>query len=294
MTAAEPEGNVHPCATPRRLEAGLPEKIEQVSKPLKPLLKWAGGKRWLLPEITHRIGGTPNRLIEPFCGGAAVFFGLQPQSAVLGDANPNLIEAYQAVRDEPERVLVALAQWTNSEEEYYRVRSLQPASRAERAARFYYLCRHSFNGIYRVNRAGQFNVPYNHKVWREVVDEAAIREASIALSRARLVGGDFEASIEDAKAGDVVYCDPPYTVAHNNNGFIKYNEKIFSFADQERLAKAARDAACRGARVFISNADHPSVRELYSDAEISTIERHSIIGSRAEYRKIVTELLIEI
>lgn len=261
---------------------------------MKPLLKWPGGKRWLLPQLERCLPISSGRLIEPFCGGAALFFHAAPRLAVLADLNRELIEFYGVVQQNPRGLIANLSSLANDEETYYKVRGSNPSDEVQRAARFYYLCRLSFNGIYRVNLNGEFNVPYGYKISRPVFESEEISKASNLLKNCELKCQDFEITINKARKGDLVLADPPYTVAHNNNGFIKYNEKIFSFEDQERLAICARAAANRGATVLVTNADHDSIRELYQGDDVATIQRYSIIGSRAEYRKQVTELLIQV
>jgi DNA adenine methylase len=241
----------------------------------------------LLPE-------SPYRLVEPFCGGAALFFSVHPQSAVLGDCNKSLIATYEAVRDDPESVIKAMDRFENSETGYYAVRAQAPENASERAARFIFLCRFSFNGLYRVNRQGEFNVPYGYKTWRSVSDPESIREASEALQPAELTCSDFDATIGVCGPGDVIYADPPYTVAHSNNGFLKYNDRIFSFEDQERLSRSLKRAAKKGAQVFLSNADHESIRKLYAGSKVFVFERFSRISSSKEFRRKTTELVIKV
>jgi DNA adenine methylase len=260
-------------------------------QPIAPLLKWPGGKRglarYILPFVPRKFG----RYYEPFMGSGAVFFALRPRSATLSDANSDLVETYIQVRDHPENIIDILKCMPNTEEDYYRIRSLIPRSPSEKAARFMYLCTLAFNGIHRYNLKGQFNVPYGFKTHLRVCDEARIRAASERLSTATLQVSDFERAARLAKRGDLIYFDPPYTVAHNNNGFVKYNASIFSWSDQERLAEVANDARRRGCFVLVSNANHSCIRSLYPDFVVSTISRHSIIASRSEFRKPITECL---
>jgi len=259
---------------------------------LSPIVKWAGGKRWLAPILAQYAPRSDGRLIEPFCGGAAFFFASRPDKAMLADLNDDLINSYKAVRDKLPALLTVLHEFRNDEQSYYRIRAERPSNEVERAARTLYLCRLSFNGIYRVNLAGEFNVPYGHKTWRVAFDCPQLTAASHLFQRAEFLTQDFEATIATAVSGDTVYADPPYTVAHNNNGFLKYNERIFSFEDQRRLAKSARKAAERGARVVISNADHASIRDLYEGCTVFEVNRHSVIGAQPQYRKQISELLI--
>lgn len=258
---------------------------------IPPLIKWPGGKRALFESIAPHFPTTPKRYYEPFLGGGAVFFALQPKRSWLSDTNEELINLYRQVRDAPDDLIKILRTFKNSEEAYYQIRAQSFRSPKKRAARLMYLTTLSFNGIHRVNLQGQFNVPYGNKTYLDTCDESRIRTASRALASARLDVADFETATRKASAGDLVYFDPPYTVAHAHNGFVKYNERIFSWADQVRLAEHARDLVQRGCHVVISNADHPSVRTLYRDFTVKTIERFSRIAASSAHRKAITEAL---
>jgi DNA adenine methylase len=258
---------------------------------VRPLLKWPGGKRLLAKYILQLMPERYSRYIEPFVGGGAVYFALRPYRAVLGDSNSALINCYRQVRDYPEAVARFLGRMKNSEDCYYSIRKMHPRAPAAEAARLIYLTNLSFNGIYRLNADGDFNVPYGHRPERRPASPNHVRSASNALRAAALVCQDFEVTMTDANDGDVVYLDPPYTVAHSNNGFIRYNARLFSWSDQERLASAAARAVERGAFVIVSNADHNSVRSLYRTFTELQIERESTIASTKNKRKTVIECL---
>jgi DNA adenine methylase len=262
---------------------------------LQPFLKWPGGKRWLVANHSDWLVTAVGKHIEPFLGGAAVFFHLGPQASLLSDANEDLIETYCAIRDDPEGVFERLRRHhgQHCKSYYYWMRSSKPRTSATRAAKFLYLNRTCFNGLYRVNLNGEFNVPIGSKT-SVVFPTDDFSATSQLLSQAELVVGDFEKSIECAATGDFIYADPPYTVKHNLNGFVKYNENIFSWADQVRLARVLRDAAARGAHVMVSNADHPSVRELYDDHiwRCQSVSRYSRLASTPEHRRGTTELIV--
>jgi DNA adenine methylase len=257
----------------------------------KPILKWPGGKRSLAKSILALIPPEFNRYFEPFLGGGAVFFQLQPKRAFLADADLDLINCYTQVRDSPDKVIKRLAILKNTASDYYKIRAQEPRTEAARAARLIYLSTLAFNGIYRRNLAGKFNVPYGYKTHLDPCDRERIREASAVLAKTSLRCCDFEAAVRNARDGDVVYLDPPYTVAHQNNGFVKYNAKIFSWSDQERLARVARDLCARGCTVIVSNADHPSIVNLYLDFKIIRVARPSNISAKASSRISVTECL---
>jgi len=256
-----------------------------------PFLKWPGGKRALLKHLLPLLPKDFDRYYEPFLGGGALFFALQPTKAILSDNNVELINCYIMVRDFPEETISHLATLKNSKEDYYRIRDEVPKNDVARAARFIYLSALSFNAIHRVNLEGKFNVPYNNKSHLQPGDPGKIREASVTLQSAELQHADFSGPLSAAKAGDVVYLDPPYTVAHGNNGFVKYNAKVFSWSDQVRLAETARILAENGCSVFVSNADHPSIVTLYSGFRLERITRNSIIAAARTSRREVTECI---
>jgi DNA adenine methylase len=267
------------------------------NSPLIPFIKWPGGKRWAAARIAKFI--TPHLFgtyFEPFLGSGALFFHMRPKRPVLADINRELVSTYKAVRDDPVRVARILRRHAVTSETYYRLRRSEPVTPAARAARFLYLNRTAFGGIYRLNLSGEFNVPYGggartpELLWKTGLLEVA----SKALRSARLKVSDFEPIIDSAGTGDVVYCDPTYTVAHDNNGFIRYNERNFSWADQERLADAAFRAAGRGAMVIITNAHHASIKQLYRGASFETLSRLSAVTPHPELRRSVEELLIRI
>lgn len=267
------------------------KRSETVETKNPPLLKWPGGKRTLVNVISKFMPSHFNRYFEPFFGGGALFFALQPAKAFLSDKNAELILAYSQVRDHPGAVIKELQKLRNSEAEYYRVRASQPRADAARAARLIYLITLAFNGIYRVNLKGEFNVPYGQKVHLEPCDEGRIRRASNLLKNAVVKNEDFEVALSSARKGDLIYLDPPYTVAHSNNGFVKYNAKIFSWDDQIRLARLAKQLANKGCTVIVSNADHFSIRELYEGFGAAVVERNSVIAASSDYRARITECI---
>jgi DNA adenine methylase len=260
-----------------------------------PFLKWAGGKRWLFtPEFVQSIPSFA-RYVEPFLGGGAGFFALEPTRALLSDINEELIELYRVVRDYPGELIVALDhhQAAHSEGHFYRTRSERPKSRIARAARTLYLNRTCWNGLYRLNRRGAFNVPIGTKT-AVALPSDNFHQASAFLQSADIVVSDFEFAIDKAGEGDLLFVDPPYTVKHNMNGFVKYNETIFSWSDQLRLKDALVRASRRGASIIITNADHHSVRELYSGfGQQVSLERASIISGKSTGRSLISELMVK-
>lgn len=256
-----------------------------------PLLKWPGGKRTLVSSIGPLLPQAFGRYFEPFLGGAALFFATQPRQAVLSDNNPELINCYVQVRDAPERVIEYLSEMPNTSETYYRIRASLPTNVAERAARLIFLTTLSFNGIYRTNLRGEFNVPYGRKTHLNPCVPSHIRNVSNVLRTAELICGDFETSVGRATAGDAIYFDPPYTVTHSKNGFVKYNEQIFTWQDQVRLAKAAHRLVDKGCAVIVSNADHPSVADLYRRFRRQIVRRYSVMAAASRFRREITEAI---
>lgn len=260
---------------------------------VEPFLKWAGGKRWAIPTLLAELPEEYGTYVEPFLGGGSLFFAVQPRKAILADVNAELINAYRMVGqkgDELERWLRWL-QRHHSKELYYRIRSRTGGGDFWAALRFIYLNRTCWNGLYRVNLRGEFNVPIGSKDLIEYRD--GLGAQAKALARAHLQSCDFEVILRKAKSGDFAYVDPPYTVRHNNNGFIKYNEKIFSWSDQERLRDEVKRASDKGVKVLVSNAAHDSVRELYHEVgTIIEIERSSVLAASALYRRREKEILV--
>lgn len=260
----------------------------------EPFLKWPGGKRWLADKLEGLLPASYERYIEPFLGGGAVFFHLAPRKAILSDSNGELINAYRCIRDHAEEIdrRLALLQKRHSAALYYRIRKTLPGDTIERAVRFIYLNRTCFNGIYRVNLRGQFNVPVGTKDLVEY-PQGYLEAIANTLQGVRLKESDFEKAIDRAAVGDFVYVDPPYTVMHNNNNFVKYNSNLFSWKDQVRLAGAIKRATERGAAVMLSNANHKSVRSLYKGfGHHLKVSRASVLAAHACHRRQTTELVV--
>jgi DNA adenine methylase len=258
-------------------------------------LRWAGGKRWLLPKIRQLVGDRDvHAYHEPFLGGASIFLGLPEFStAYLRDTNAELIAAFRAIRARPVKVAKLVAAFANDSETYYKVRVSAPTDRFERAARFIYLNHTSFNGIYRVNLNGVYNVPFGNRRSPQIPTAEHLKRVAQRLERATLDVGDFADCLKRVEEGDLVFLDPPYTVAHNNNGFIKYNQKLFRFEDQERLSTLIDEIRQRGAYYILANAAHPSIAKLFTrtwNNRIETSRRNSIGGVNAQ-RGSATEYL---
>lgn len=273
--------------------------MSQMSSPntrgLRPLLKWPGGKRWLAPSMMSALGlSGQRRLVEPFVGGGALFFATCPREAVLGDTNGDLIACYRALRDTPTPIIDELLHMPIDRSTYSNVAACKPRSDVERAVRVIYLNRTAFAGIWRVNLRGQFNVPFGCKPETRLPDADTITNISAALQSARLYTGDFDVGLAVTCDADFIYCDPPYTVSHNNNGFIRYNERIFGWADQMRLATSAIAQAQADRHIVISNAAHADVLNLYPRRLFARaiITRRSDLSARVIHRGDRQEALI--
>jgi DNA adenine methylase len=264
-----------------------------------PFIKWVGGKRQLLPTILdvtpRKVSGTYH---EPFIGGGAVFFALFAEGrirrAVLSDVNRELIDAYTSVRDQPEELISALREHRNEKAHYYRVRAteVERLSAVERAARFIFLNRCGYNGLYRVNASGKFNVPFGRYANPTICDAHNLRAASRALREVELRCGDFGAVAEAGKR-DFVYFDPPYVPLTRTASFTSYASGGFGPAEQVRLRDLALRLKKRGVRVLLSNSAAPVVHELYGDGfEKKAVHARRMVNCRPSGRGGVRELLI--
>jgi DNA adenine methylase len=262
---------------------------------VQPFLKWPGGKRWLITNHSALLPTKYGRYIEPFLGSGCVFFHLRPQRALLGDINGELIDVYRALKSDPFGVEEALGEHelNHCNGYYYWVRDSLPDSLRRKAARFIYLNRTCFNGIYRVNREGQFNVPIGTRK-TIVFDEDDFEGVSMTLRGAVLRVSDFEKLIDKAVRADFVFADPPYTVTHNNNAFVRYNERLFSWKDQLRLAQALRRARDRGVQVVSTNACHPTLKDLYLglDFQVRAVRRFCSMAADSVHRNSFEEMMI--
>jgi DNA adenine methylase len=261
---------------------------------VQPFLKWAGGKRWLYLAYTFLFPKDFERYIEPFLGGASIFFALSPARAMLSDANVRLIECYAQMRDNRAALYAAMLrhQRSHSDAYYYEIRGRNYRKSLSRAAQFLYLNRTCWNGLYRVNLKGEFNVPRGTK--NSVLFEGEDFQAyATALAGTTLKCCDFENALNNAKQGDFVFIDPPYTAKHNYNGFKKYNEKIFSWSDQIRLRDAVVLAAERGAYILLCNAHHNDILNLYNGlGSQHVLRRKSVIAGDSTFRSDTTEIAI--
>jgi DNA adenine methylase len=270
---------------------------------LQPFLKWAGGKRQLLPEIRKYIPKRRKLYFEPFIGAAAVLFDVQPQAAVINDANSELVNCYRMIKRDPEALIAKLREHKNEKKYYYHLRQLDRdpgfvrLSDVERAARIIYLNKTCYNGLFRVNSQGQFNVPFGNYANPNIVDEVVIRAVSRYLNEAHveISNDDFAASVNGAGRGDFVYLDPPYDPVSDTSSFTGYNLSSFDKNEQRRLKTVCDDLSRRGCKVLLSNSATEFIRDLYDEPARYTIvevEANRNINSVATGRGKISELLI--
>lgn len=269
--------------------SGFPDTNDSWSDPL---LRWAGSKRQLLPQLLSCVPSTYSRYIEPFAGSGCLFFALRPETAVLGDINSALIETYQEIRAHPRLVSRAVQSFRNTLADYYRVRRMDPRllGATDRAARFVYLNRHCFNGVYRVNRLGQFNVPRGTKTGSPPPERAFVR-CSIALRQAELRSTDYLRCISDVGQGDFVYLDPPYASRRRNT----HGEYGYGCFDESRLPEfmAALTAIDRAGATFLASyCAHSSFAKLPTGWCCARLRVKRHVAGFAQHRKTVREILV--
>ncbi|MGI6743044.1 MAG: DNA adenine methylase [Eubacteriales bacterium] len=269
---------------------------------LSPILKWVGGKRQLLDEIIPLIPKKITSYVEPFVGGGAVLFDLQPKKAIINDLNEELINVYRVVKENPDELLSLLEKHDelNSEEYYYAIRKLDrkddynSMSDVGKAARIIYLNKTCFNGLFRVNQAGQFNSPYGRYKNPNIVNKPAILAMSKYFNNndIKILNGDYKQALKNLRKGAFVYFDPPYLPVSTSSSFTGYTENGFSFKEQEELKKECDKLNDRGIRFLLSNSEHPSIRELYKNYDIITVKARRSINSMGDKRGEINEVLV--
>jgi DNA adenine methylase len=271
----------------------------------QPFLKWAGGKGQLLDQYEAYFPQTPLRgYYEPFVGSGAVFFRLRERGLFetygLSDLNAELLTCYRVVRDHVEDLITRLREHKarHSREYYYALRSRDrapswpDASPVERAARLIYLNKTCYNGLWRVNQQGYFNVPMGRYANPDIANQDRLLAASHALQGVELAVSDFETMTEKARSGDFVYFDPPYHPLSRTASFTSYAREDFGEDEQRQLAHAFAELDRRGCRVMLSNSDTPFVRELYQDFRIETVTARRAINSAKGKRGAITEVVV--
>ena len=282
--------------TLRRTEAA--RQARRVVAPVSPIVKWAGGKSKILGPLLDRRPTAFRRYFEPFLGGGAVFFRLRPRRAALSDLNPDLMNTYRCVAWHVEAVIRRLRahQRNHGQDYYYAVRERWNQGRVRsdvgRAAAFIYMNKTCFNGLYRVNQRGHFNVPIGRYTDPPICEAEKLRAAARILQRAELATGHFTDRVASAGPGDFVYFDPPYDPLTRTANFTSYTPGSFTEADQYELAQVVGDLTDRGAHVMLSSSDTPYVRKLYRGFKIDRVAVARAINSRASARGAVPELII--
>jgi DNA adenine methylase len=261
---------------------------QTIAVPAKPILKWAGGKTQMLGDLLPKVPPSYGRYIEPFFGGGAMFFALQPERAIIADSNPELINLYRQVSEHVEDVIYQLKKYENTPEMFYKVRGQDwtMLPEAEAAARTIFLNKTCYNGLYRVNKKGQFNVPFGKYKNPKICDEDGLRAASNALKKAEIVCGDYLIVLERyAQPGDFVFLDPPYLPISEYSDFKRYTKEQFYEEDHVELAKMVMTLHERGCHIVLTNSNHPLVHELYAPFTIDVIQTKRHISCNDSTRK---------
>ena len=262
--------------------------------PVKPFLKWAGGKQQLLSELHRRKPARFARYFEPFLGGGALFFALRPNMATLSDVNTELITCYEAVRSDVEAVIAELGKHRNALDHFLEVRAQNPdsLSRAQRAARLIFLNRTCYNGLYRVNRRGEFNTPFGRYSNPTICNSAALRAASVALRNAVLHAQDYREVLIKARRGDFVYFDPPYLPLSQYSDFKRYSQVPFGEVQHEELRLVFDELTSRGCFVMLSNSTAARAHTLYEDYFVHLVPAKRLINKNATRRSPVIEMIV--
>ena len=259
----------------------------------QPLIKWAGGKRWLARKLYPEINKINfDRYLEPFFGGGALFFALTIKESIIADNNSELMNFYTCVASEHIKLFKALSKISPSKEKYYYYRNLyQPTTPIAKAIRFYFLISNSWNGLYRVNRNGEFNVPYSYKNRKSILSLDEFEEKSEKLKGSKILTQDFEETINMSSHSDLIFADPPY-FSKKNNTFTKYNPAVFNDKDQSRLARALICAEKRGASWILTNGSLEQISNHFIGYDIFRVPRFSIIAAKKTARKPINEYVV--
>lgn len=275
------------------------------NKLVLPILKWVGGKRQLLPEIRKRIPSNYSKYYEPFVGGGAVLFDLQPKKATINDVNEELINLYNVVKNNVEELIEDLAKHENTEEYFYDIRALdrdsdkyKKMSNIERASRIHYLNKTCYNGLFRVNLAGQFNAPFGKYKKPNIKNEITLRATSKFFneSKVEIKNCDFEEALKGIRKGAFVYFDPPYEPISDTSNFTGYSKGGFNREEQIRLKKLCDKLDARGIKFLLSNSSSEFIMQLYrenSNYKIELIKAKRSINSKGNKRGEIDEILVK-
>lgn len=272
--------------------------LEQLKSETYPIVKWVGGKRQLMFELIKNMPKSYNRYFEPFIGGGALFFELQPEQAYISDMNEELINLYSVVRDNVYELIKDLSKHEVSKEYFLEIRNIDRTeqytelSDVERASRFIYLNRTCFNGMYRVNSQGQFNVPFGHYKNPRIIDENNLLNCSELLKKTEIKCADFSEILTKVKKGDLVYFDPPYVPLNDTSSFTSYTKDGFDINMQFKLRDVCDELDNKGVKFMLSNSDTNLVNELYVNYEIKKVFASRQINANADGRGKITEVLV--
>lgn len=271
------------------------------NKLVAPVVKWVGGKRQLLDKITPMFPKRVTTYCEPFLGGGAVLFAVQPKNAIINDLNADLMLVYEVIRDDVETLIAELEKHENTSEYFYKLRDLdrdkasyQSMSKIEKASRIIYLNKTCYNGLFRVNAAGEFNSPFGHYKNPSIVNAPVLRAVSkyLAASNIQLFSEDFETTLQRIPRGGFVYLDPPYDPVSDTASFTGYNSGGFSKEDQVRLKQCCDALSQRGVKFLLSNSATKFIRDLYKDYTVTIVHAKRAINSDASKRGAIEEVLI--
>ena len=264
-----------------------------------PFLKWAGGKRQLIPQMAKYFPKNYNKYIEPFIGGGAVFFHLLPEISIISDNNPDLINCYKVIKEDVENLIKSLRKHKYEKDYYYKVRALDrdrnifaELSDVEKASRTIYLNKSGYNGLYRVNSKGFFNVPFGRHRNPKICDDENLRNVSRALRNVEIYLGSFELCLNFAKKGDFVYLDPPYHPLSETALFTSYTKSNFDKTSQKKLFEVFKELDKKGCYIILNNSYSDFILDLYKDYRIVTLKAKRNINSISQKRGLIDEVLI--
>ncbi len=273
--------------------------LEKLKSETYPIVKWVGGKRQLMFELLKNMPQCYNRYFEPFIGGGALFFELQPENAYISDMNEELINLYSVVRDSVDELIEDLNKHEVSKEYFLKIRNLDRTveysklSNVERASRFIYLNRTCFNGMYRVNSKGEFNVPFGNYKNPRIIDENNLLNCSELLKNTEIKCADFSEILNKVQKGDFVYFDPPYVPLNETSNFTSYTKDGFDIDMQFKLRDVCNELDSMGVKFMLSNSDTKLVNELYANYEIKKVFASRQINANADGRGKITEVLVK-
>lgn len=269
-----------------------------MQQPARPIIKWAGGKRQLLPELLKRMPLSYNKYFEPFIGGGALFFELSPSNAYISDINPELVNLYRVVRDNVEELIADLSSHENSLEYFTQIREIDRDStystlcKVKRASRFIYLNKTCFNGLYRVNKKGYFNVPFGQYSNPKFLDRDALYAASSSLQNVQIECASFENILNYVSTGDFVYLDPPYIPLSTTASFTSYAKEDFGMNEQIALKELCDKLNALGVNFMLSNSDTEQSNELYKNYNIEKLYASRFINSKSSGRGKISEIVV--